>query len=82
MSRNMTKLHHLVMQYSAAAEQVAREQGVALIDIYALYDTPEARLGFTDSAHMNSFGAARMARVVADRVIAAERASPSLPRAP
>lgn len=80
MGKNMAKLHHLVWTYRRAIDEVARREGVPVIDLYPLFDSREARKHFTDSAHMDAEGAARVARAVADAVVARERARPSLPR--
>jgi lysophospholipase L1-like esterase len=74
MSKNMTKLHYLIGQYNEVVETVTREEGVPMIDFYSLFDSHEARMHFTDSAHFDAQGAALVARAVAERVIADERA--------
>jgi len=78
MARNMTTLHYLVGKYNAVVREVAAEQRVALIDLYTLFDSREARRLFTDSAHMNPDGAGRIARAVADAIEERERERPSV----
>jgi lysophospholipase L1-like esterase len=82
MNKNMTKLHYLVGKYNVAVEAVAEEEGVPLIDLYHLFDSHEARRDFTDSAHLNSDGAGRIARTLAEAILATEASAPSLPREP
>lgn len=81
MDKNVRKLHQLVGTYNAVVHEVANDLGVQVIDLYALFDNPAARQHFTDSCHMDAQGAARIAEAVAERIIAAERARASLPRA-
>ena len=78
MDRNVRKLELLVSKYNEAVRTVAEEEKVPLIDLHALFDSREARRGFTDSCHMTAEGAARVARAVADSVERDEAASPSL----
>jgi lysophospholipase L1-like esterase len=68
MDRNVRKLDLLVAKYNQAVRTVAEEEGVPLLDLHALFDSHEARRGFTDSCHMTAEGAARIARAVADSV--------------
>ena len=70
MDKNMRKLHRLVGTYNEVAARVAREAGVPLLDLYALFDDPAARASFTDSCHFDRAGAARVARAIADRILA------------
>jgi lysophospholipase L1-like esterase len=80
MGKNMKKLHVLVTKYDFVVRELARELGVELLDFHGLFATPEARRHFTDSCHMNTEGARRMARMVSDAIARQERARPSLPR--
>jgi lysophospholipase L1-like esterase len=73
MDKNMRKLDLLVRKYNDVVAEVAREQGVELIDLHTLFDSEEARREFTDACHLNRDGAARVARVVADLVLERER---------
>lgn len=66
MSKNLRKLHRLVLQYNEIVERVAREEGVPMIDFFGLFDTREARLDFNDSNHVNPAGGVRMARAIID----------------
>jgi lysophospholipase L1-like esterase len=79
MDRNVRKLDLLVAKYNTAVKTVAEEENVPLIDLHTLYDSHEARRGFTDSCHMTVEGTSHIARVVADTVERDEAASPSLP---
>jgi lysophospholipase L1-like esterase len=78
MNKNMRKLHRLVGKYNEVVERVAREEGVPMLDLYAAFDSHEARLEFTDSAHMTPAGARR----IAELVLRAIRASGALPARP
>lgn len=73
MDRNLRKLHQLVRIYDDAVRQVAREEDVPFIDLFALFDSREARRTFTDSCHMDAEGARRIAIAVADAVLAREQ---------
>lgn len=68
MDRNMRKLDRLVRQYNQVIAKVAAELDVPVIDLYALFDSHEARTSFTDSCHLDRAGAARIAEQIADRV--------------
>jgi lysophospholipase L1-like esterase len=78
MSKNMRKLHVLVQKYNRAVADVAREEGVPLIDLFALFDDHEARRFFTDSCHMTADGAARIAQALKGAVQERESLAPSL----
>ncbi|MDJ0868584.1 MAG: GDSL-type esterase/lipase family protein [Myxococcota bacterium] len=75
MSKNMRKLDLLVQEYSEVVEAVARSEGVPVIDLHGAFDNREARLGFTDSAHMNADGTRRLAGLLVDVIQENERAA-------
>lgn len=77
MDKNIKKLHVLVKTYSEAVDQVAREQGLEVIDLFSLFNNRDARRHFTDSCHMDRNGAALIAKAVAQSILAAEREAPS-----
>ena len=72
MDKNMRKLDRLVGIYNEVVAKVAAEEQVEVIDLHALFDSPEARRSFTDSCHVDRDGAARIARAVRDRVLQRE----------
>lgn len=78
MDKNMRKLHHLVQTYNQAVREVAAELDVPIIDLYAMFDSHEAREVFKDSCHMTPAGAGRIARALADEILAREAERPSL----
>jgi lysophospholipase L1-like esterase len=78
MNKNVHKLHVLVQKYNRAVTEVAREEGVPMIDLFALFDSREARRTFTDSCHVNRDGAGRIARVLSDSILAREAEAPSV----
>jgi lysophospholipase L1-like esterase len=69
MSKNVRKLHALVVTYNGVVDAVARELEVERIDAYRAFDSPEARRDFTDSAHMNASGTRRLAELAAAVVL-------------
>jgi lysophospholipase L1-like esterase len=72
MDKNMRKLHRLVRQYNAVIDHVASDLDVPVVDLFGLFDSPEARREFTDSCHLTRDGAKRAARAVADFVLERE----------
>lgn len=79
MDKNMKKLHGLVQRYNDVVAKVAREEQVELIDLYRMFDDPEARREFTDSCHVNHEGAARIADAVTKVVLRREGRPPGGP---
>lgn len=75
MDKNMTKLHQLVSTYNTAVRTVAAEEAVPLLELDELFEGPKMRAHFTDSCHFDAEGAGAIARLVADAVLAKERAS-------
>jgi len=73
MDKNMRKLHMLVLRYNEVVDKVAAEQDVPRIDLFALFDSEEARREFTDSCHLTREGAQRAGRALAEFVLAHER---------
>jgi lysophospholipase L1-like esterase len=64
MGKNVRKLDRLVRSYNDAIEALARETGVTLIDLHAVFASHEAKRHFTDSCHVDAAGAELMARAV------------------
>ncbi len=77
MDKNIKKLHVLVRKYSEAVDQVARDQGLEVIDLFSLFDDRDARRHFTDSCHMNREGTALIASAAAESILRAEGAASS-----
>jgi lysophospholipase L1-like esterase len=70
MTKNMRKLHRLVRSYNEVVRSVAKQEGVSLIDLYAVFDSRGARRELGDSCHVGDAGARRIARAIADRILA------------
>lgn len=68
MDRNMRLLHQLVLTYNGVVDRVSAEEGVAKLDLFALFDSEAARREFTDSCHLNRAGATRVARAITEFV--------------
>ena len=79
MDKNMHKLHVLVGAYNRVIQQLAAEEGVPMIDLYSLFDSPEARRNLTDSCHVTRDGATVIARALVDAIRTREAESPSVP---
>ena len=73
MGKNMRKLDSLVAKYNESVARVTLAQRVPMIDLFREFDSHEARVLFTDSCHMNREGAARIAQLIANEVVASER---------
>ena len=78
MDKNMAKLHHVVRTYNRAVRQVAAATSVPIIDLYSLFDDPEARSSFTDSCHVDEGGAKRIADHVSAEILRRELSEPRL----
>jgi lysophospholipase L1-like esterase len=64
MSRNARKLDRLVHSYNEVIEEVARTEGVLLVDLHATFAGHDAKRNLTDSCHVDAAGAERIARAV------------------
>ncbi|MEX0641316.1 MAG: GDSL-type esterase/lipase family protein [Pirellulales bacterium] len=67
MGKSLPKYRLLIAAYSTALGKVARETQTPIVDIASLFDTPERREVFRDTAHYRVAGAER----IADRVFQA-----------
>jgi hypothetical protein len=68
MGKRLAKYLALKASYEKALAKVASETGTPFIDIASLFDTPEARRVFTDSAHFTVEGGERIAAKVASEI--------------
>jgi lysophospholipase L1-like esterase len=69
MSKNMRKLDRIVAYYNEAVRTVAREEGVPIVDFFALFDNHERRKLLRDSCHFSEPGAAVAAAAVSEEVL-------------
>jgi lysophospholipase L1-like esterase len=66
MGRQLQKYLLLKRSYETALANISRQTGVPIIDIAAVFDTPEKRKTFTDAAHFLEEGSKLIASKVAD----------------
>jgi lysophospholipase L1-like esterase len=64
MGRNVRKLDQLVHSYNEVVEELARTEGVLLVDLHATFAGHDAKRNLTDSCHVDAAGAERIARTV------------------